>query len=91
MKRRTALKAIWEKCLDCSGHQTKEIKYCPVLTCALWPFRMGRGYEAAPERSTPSKSYVLDVGVRDVSTASENQKDPLSEVETLCFEEVGHI
>jgi hypothetical protein len=45
MKRRTALKAIRAKCIDCSGNQPKEVKQCPVTTCALWPYRMGRGYE----------------------------------------------
>lgn len=38
----TAIKAIRAKCLDCSGGQSKEVRLCPVETCALWPYRMGR-------------------------------------------------
>lgn len=38
----TPLKAIREKCLDCSAQQPSEVKHCPVTTCALWPFRMGK-------------------------------------------------
>ena len=45
---RTALQAIRAKCLDCSCHQTKEIRLCPILDCALWPYRMGK--RPAPEQ-----------------------------------------
>lgn len=38
----TPLKANRAKCLDCSGHQCKEVRLCPVRTCALWPYRMGK-------------------------------------------------
>jgi len=37
-----SIKAIREKCLDCSGGQPKEVRLCPVKTCALYPYRMGR-------------------------------------------------
>lgn len=36
------LKAIREKCLDCSGGIKKEVRACPVLGCALHPYRMGK-------------------------------------------------
>ncbi len=35
------LRAIREKCLDCTCQQPVEVKECTVKTCALWPFRMG--------------------------------------------------
>jgi hypothetical protein len=34
--------AIRRTCLDCSDHQPKEIRLCPITTCALWPYRMGK-------------------------------------------------
>jgi len=37
----TPIKAIREKCLDCSCGQYKEIRLCPVINCALYPYRMG--------------------------------------------------
>ena len=36
------LRAIRAKCLDCAGHQAKEVRDCLIRTCALWPFRMGK-------------------------------------------------
>lgn len=35
------LKAIREKCLDCTCQQPVEVKECTVKLCALYPFRMG--------------------------------------------------
>ena len=38
---KTPIKAIREKCLDCSCGQYKEVRLCPVINCALYPYRMG--------------------------------------------------
>jgi len=38
----TSLKAIRKKCLDCSDNQPKEVKSCPIESCPLYPFRLGR-------------------------------------------------
>jgi len=38
----TPIKAIRHKCLDCSCWQNNEVRLCTVLTCALYPFRMGK-------------------------------------------------
>ena len=35
------LRAIRQKCLDCSCHQPSEVKDCQLTACSLWPFRMG--------------------------------------------------
>lgn len=34
--------AIRAKCMQCSCGSPKEIKECPVKTCALYPFRLGK-------------------------------------------------
>jgi hypothetical protein len=39
---RTPLQAIRAKCLDCSGGQVKEVRLCPIKSCPLYVFRMGR-------------------------------------------------
>lgn len=39
---RTPLKAIRAKCLDCSGGQVKEVRLCPIKSCPLYAFRLGR-------------------------------------------------
>ena len=41
-EKRSPLKAIREKCLDCTYGQTNEIKLCPVTYCPLYPFRFGK-------------------------------------------------
>lgn len=42
MKHLTPMKAIRAKCLDCSHGQPGEVRMCPVISCALWPYRMGK-------------------------------------------------
>ena len=37
-------------CLECCGHSTKEVKYCPVADCQLWPCRFGCSGEVAARR-----------------------------------------
>jgi len=51
MKRthRTPIQAIRAKCIDCTCHQTKEIRHCTVMSCALWPYRLG----TRPKPQTP--------------------------------------
>lgn len=41
-KNKSPLKAIREKCLDCSGWQPKEVRLCPHAECPLYPFRLGK-------------------------------------------------
>jgi len=38
----TPVKAIRQKCLDCTCGQYEEIRLCPIIDCALYPYRMGR-------------------------------------------------
>jgi len=38
----TPIKAIRKNCLDCCCGQVKEIRLCPIINCALYPYRMGR-------------------------------------------------
>jgi hypothetical protein len=36
------MKAIREKCLDCSCGQPSEVRLCESVKCPLWPFRAGQ-------------------------------------------------
>ena len=36
------LRAIRDKCLDCSCYQVSEVRLCEAVKCPLWPFRAGR-------------------------------------------------
>ena len=51
----TPVKAIRQKCIDCTCGQLAEIRLCPVINCPLYPYRMGR----RPDKATIDtlKSY----------------------------------
>lgn len=36
------VKAIREKCKECSCYATSEIRHCVIKKCSLFPFRMGK-------------------------------------------------
>ncbi|SVD98284.1 uncharacterized protein METZ01_LOCUS451138 [marine metagenome] len=38
----TPVKAMRKKCLDCCCGKVKEVRLCPAVECALWPYRFGR-------------------------------------------------
>jgi hypothetical protein len=52
MSKLTPLKAIRNKCLDCSNGSTKEVKYCPIDTCPLFKFRMGKKQKETTDTPT---------------------------------------
>ena len=57
--RQSPVKAIREKCLDCSGGQYKEVELCPIKSCPLYPFRMGKNpYHAKASEKTVQRSGV---------------------------------
>lgn len=35
------LRAIRNKCLDCTCNSPKEVELCPIAKCSLYPFRFG--------------------------------------------------
>ena len=35
-------KAIREKCIDCCGGSRAEVRLCPSVKCALFPYGMGK-------------------------------------------------
>jgi hypothetical protein len=41
MAKRTPIKAIRAKCIDCTNGQNVEIRECPITGCPLWEYRMG--------------------------------------------------
>ena len=51
------MKAIRLKCLDCVWQQEKLIRECPIMTCALWPYRMGRYPKAGRNHATRGRRF----------------------------------
>lgn len=41
MAKRTPIKAIRAKCIDCCGNQIYEVKKCTIVECPLYEYRMG--------------------------------------------------
>lgn len=41
VKKVSYIKAIRDKCLDCTLNNYNEIKYCTITDCPLFPYRFG--------------------------------------------------
>jgi len=55
----TPIKSIRKKCLDCTCGQLVEIRECPAINCALYPYRMGRRPDQATI-DTINKYYEVE-------------------------------
>ena len=54
-KPQSPLRAIREKCRDCSCYQLNEIRACEAVKCPLWPFRAGtHPWRAASRKTLPT-------------------------------------
>ena len=62
MKVLTPLKAIRERCIDCSGYQLKEVRLCTATHCPLWPYRMGK---RPPKASSTDSEFVPKIQETD--------------------------
>jgi len=45
----TGLSAIRQKCLECHSWNVAEVRRCPSVDCALFPFRLGKRPKAVTE------------------------------------------
>lgn len=58
-KRLTPIKAIRAKCLDCCCWQKSEVKNCEIITCALYPYRMGHNPYITRKKNTHIDEKML--------------------------------
>ena len=56
------MKAIRLMCLYCVCHQEKRIRECPVTTCDLYPYRMGKYPKAMAGRTIEALSQSEEDG-----------------------------
>ncbi len=54
------LQAIRHKCLDCCCGQPAEIRECPVSTCGLWLYRLGRDPDPSRTRGFAKAPVYTD-------------------------------
>ena len=52
------MKAIRARCLDCSAGSTYEIKLCPCVDCALYPYRFGKRPSTVRKMLTKDKKIA---------------------------------
>lgn len=62
------MRAIRLKCMDCSGQLRKEVEFCPVKHCPLYPYRFGKNPFRMDAKITERNSEFLD-GDDDGDTA----------------------
>lgn len=48
------VKAIRAFCIECCGNSASEVKLCPSVNCALYPFRFGKN----PYRTTVKRELT---------------------------------
>lgn len=56
----TPIKAIRKHCIFCCGDQIKEVKYCQVKDCSLYPYRMGHRPKTGTEAETDTEEIVAE-------------------------------
>lgn len=78
----TPLKAIRGKCRDCTCDQVLEIRECPIKTCTLWPYRMGKR-----PRQGVGTPRAFSVGETFSRTGGDTLKD-LKLIKTAYFQGV---
>ena len=64
--------AIRNKCLDCVYQQPKEVRLCPSVSCANWPYRMGRHHP----KQEPGRAEIVQVrspGSPETDTTEETE------------------
>ena len=55
------VKAIREKCLDCCCGSNNEVKECTVVSCPIYPFRLGKNpFRQKREMSEEQRQAVRD-------------------------------
>jgi hypothetical protein len=54
------LKMIRLKCLECSGNQFKEVRFCVITDCPLWFFRFGSRQQTIIKREGPGAKELFD-------------------------------
>ena len=73
---KTPIKAIRAKCLDCCCGSATEVKLCPLKTCSLYPYRLGRhpklkGKEMTPEQKEAAAARLAKARAKkEAATAS---------------------
>ena len=78
MNKLTPVRAIRQKCLDCSVYQPKELRSCHITDCSLHPFRLGKNPNrkrvgnvlAFSKKAGVESAFSLSAPVADINASS---------------------
>ena len=68
------VRAIRQKCLDCSNGSANEVKACPVERCPLYAFRFGKNPYRQPRALTEAQKKELTSRLREATNGKEGEK-----------------
>ena len=75
------VKAIREKCIDCCCGSTVEVKECTVVSCPIYPFRLGKNpFRQKREMSEEQKKAVSD-RLREARKNNSNREEDYEDEE----------
>ena len=77
----TPVRAIRAKCLDCCAGSAHEVKLCPIPSCSLYPFRLGKNPNRAGKVNSGgfvAKNHGSTDDTADVSAAKGSNAPSLS-------------
>lgn len=69
------VKAIREKCLECSNGQSSEVKYCPVEKCPLFPYRLGKNPFRQKREMTDEERKALGDRLREARKSNADSEE----------------
>ena len=67
----TPVKAIRAKCLDCCGLQWSEVKVCPIKSCPLYPYRLGK----RPKKDAEGNYMEGQISLNEILEEIEEDED----------------
>jgi hypothetical protein len=73
-RRRSPLRSIRKKCIDCCGGNRAEVARCEIQGCALWRFRMGRNPNRAGVGGTP-RAFKIAILPKKETAQKETSRD----------------
>jgi hypothetical protein len=59
--KKSLLKSIREKCLDCCSNSHAEVRKCHITDCPLWEFRMGKNPFHKRTMTEDQKTYLSNI------------------------------
>ncbi len=66
------LKAIRQNCISCCMGNRAEVRRCGIVTCSLWPYRMGTNPTRARRQMTYEQRHAAAARLRRAGNAQVN-------------------